>query len=49
MGRLAFRDAAYLANADGCPMDPANLVVWVPKTSSAGWIDAKRAVERQPY
>jgi hypothetical protein len=23
--------------------------LWVPKTSSAGWIDAKRAVERQPY
>jgi hypothetical protein len=23
--------------------------VWVPKTSLAGWIDAKRAVERQPY
>jgi hypothetical protein len=23
--------------------------LWAPKTSSAGWIDAKRAVERQPY
>jgi catalase len=23
--------------------------LWVPKTSSAGWTDAKRAVERQPY
>jgi hypothetical protein len=25
------------------------LDLWVPKTSSAGWIDAKRAAERQPY
>jgi hypothetical protein len=25
------------------------IYLWVPKTSSAGWIDAKRAVERQPY
>jgi hypothetical protein len=23
--------------------------LWVPKTSSAGWIDVKRAVEPQPY
>jgi hypothetical protein len=23
--------------------------LWVPKTSSAGCIDAKRAVESQPY
>jgi hypothetical protein len=23
--------------------------LWILKTSSTGWIDAKRAVERQPY
>ena len=25
------------------------LNLWVPRTSSAGWIDAKRAAERQAY